>query len=78
MQERGKLDEDSDENDAFMIPDDMQQGPIAHAPLHISAAARRARNELRPEARVRDHQALVHRDQQAASSGGASGGVSCH
>jgi hypothetical protein len=52
-----------------MIPDDMQPGPIAHAPVHIGPVARRAR---------RDHQALVHRDQQAASSAGASGGASRH
>jgi hypothetical protein len=78
MQERGKLDEDSDENDAFMIPDDMQQGPIGHAPVHIGPVARHARDKLRAEARVQDHRALVHRDQQAASLGGASGGASRH
>jgi hypothetical protein len=71
-----------------MIPDNMQRGPIGRAPVHISAAAQCARVELHEEARdtlnwdvrdfqetVRDHQALVHRDQQA--SGGALGGASC-
>jgi hypothetical protein len=69
-----------------MIPD-MQQGPVGRAPVHISSAARRARDKLQEEARevinwdvrnfqetVRDHQALVHGDQQA--SGGALGGAS--
>jgi hypothetical protein len=75
MQERGKHDTDSDENDGFMIPDDMQPGTIAHAPVHIGPVARRARDELRAEARVPDHQALVHQDQQAASLAGDSGGA---
>jgi hypothetical protein len=89
MQERGGLEEDSDKEDAVhMIPDNMQRGPIGRAPVHISAAAQCARVELHEEARdtlnwdvrdfqetVRDHQALVHRDQQA--SGGALGGASC-
>jgi hypothetical protein len=69
IQERG--DTDSDKNEDFipdMIPDDMQQGPIAHAPVNMGHVARRARDELRAEARVRDHQATVHWDQQAASS----------
>jgi hypothetical protein len=62
-----------------MVPDDMQRGPIAHAPVNMGHTARRARDELRAEARVRDHQATVHRDQQSASSAGATGGaVSCH
>jgi hypothetical protein len=88
MQERGGLEEDSDNEDAaHMIPDDMQRGPVGRAPVHISAAARRARDKLHKEARstlnrdvrefqetVRDHQALVHWDQQ--ESGGASGGAS--
>jgi hypothetical protein len=80
MQERGEHDTDSDKNEDFipgMIPEDMQSGPIAHAPVHIgpvASCARDARDELRAEARVRDHQATVHRDQQAASSAGASGG----
>jgi hypothetical protein len=76
MQERGNT--DSDENEDFipgMIPDDMQQGPIAHAPVNMGHVARRARDELRVEARVRDHQATVHRDQKAASSVGATGGA---
>jgi hypothetical protein len=77
MQEGSVHDTDSDENEDFIpgiIPDDMQPGPIAHAPVHIGPVARRARDELRAEARVRDHQATIHRDQQAASSAGASGG----
>jgi hypothetical protein len=76
MQERG--DTDSDENEDFiphMVPDDMQQGPIAHAPVNMGHVARRARDELRAEARVQDHQATVHQDQQAASSAGATGGA---
>jgi alkylhydroperoxidase family enzyme len=76
MQERG--DTDSDENKDFipgMVPDDMQQGPIAHAPVNMSHVARRARDELCAEACVRNHQATVHRDQQAASSAGATGGA---
>jgi hypothetical protein len=89
MQERGRLEEDSDnEVGVDMMPDNMCQGPVGRAPVHISAAAQRAGDKLHKEARdslnrdvrefqetVRDHQALVHRDQQAAS-GGASGGVS--
>jgi hypothetical protein len=82
MQERSKHDTDSDKNEDFipgMIPDDMQPGPIAHAPVHIGPVARPACDELRAEARVRDHQATVHREQQVASSAGASGGaVSCY
>jgi hypothetical protein len=71
MQERGKHNRDSDKNDGFMIPDDIQPGPISNAPVHIGPVARGARDKLHAEARVRDHQALVHRDQQAASSTGA-------
>jgi hypothetical protein len=50
MQKRGEQDEDSDKNDGFMIPDDMQQGPIGHVPVHIGPVARRARDELSAEA----------------------------
>jgi hypothetical protein len=47
MQERG--DTDSDKNKDFipdMVPDDMQQGPIAHAPVNMGHVARHARDEL--------------------------------
>jgi hypothetical protein len=56
MQERG--DTASDENEDFipdMVPNDMRRGPIAHAPVNMGHVARRARDELRAEARVQDH-----------------------
>jgi hypothetical protein len=79
MQECG--DTDSDENKDFMpdmVPDDMQHGPRAHAPVNMGHVARRARDELRTEARDRVHQATVHRDQQSASAGATGGAVSRH
>jgi hypothetical protein len=79
MQERG--DTASDENEDFipdMVPNDMRRGPIAHAPVNMGHVARRARDELRAEARVQDHQADVHRDQQSASAGATGGAVSRH
>jgi hypothetical protein len=79
MQERG--DTDSDKNEDFipdMVPDDMRRSPIAHAPVNMGHVARRARDEIRAEARVRDHQADVHRDQQSASAGATRGAVSRH
>jgi hypothetical protein len=51
MQRRGGLEEDSDyEEGVDMVPDYMRQGPLARAQVHISAAARRARDELHEEA----------------------------
>jgi hypothetical protein len=51
MQGRGGLEEDSDyEEGVGMVPDNMRQGPIARTQVHISAAARRARDELHEEA----------------------------
>jgi hypothetical protein len=85
MQRRGRLEEDSEyEEGVDMVPDNMPQGPVVRAQVHLSAAAQRARDELHQEAReelnqdvrehqgtVQDHQAAVHQDQLA------SGGASC-
>jgi hypothetical protein len=84
MQERGNP--DTDENEDFianMTPDDMRVGPPVHAPVNVGDVARRARDErardeLRAEARVRDHRADVYRDQQSASAGATGGAVSRH
>jgi hypothetical protein len=84
MQERGNP--DLDENEDFianMTPDDMRVGPPVHAPVNMGDVARRARDklardELRAEARVRDHRADVHRDQQSTSAGATGGAVSRH
>jgi hypothetical protein len=61
MQRRGGLEEDSDyKEEVDMVPDDMRQGPV-----HLSAAAQRARDKLHQEAReelnqeVRAHQGNV-------------------
>jgi hypothetical protein len=66
MQRRGGLEEDSDyEEGVDMVLDDMCQGPVVRAQVHLSAAARLARDELHQEAReelnqdVREHQVTV-------------------
>jgi hypothetical protein len=66
MQRRGGLEEDLDYKEGEdMIPDNMRQGPMVRAPVHLSAAARRARDELHQEAReelnqdVREYQGTV-------------------
>jgi hypothetical protein len=79
MQERG--DTNTDKNEHFipnMVPDNIRIGPVVHAPVNMGDVARRARDELRAEARVRDHRADVHRDQQSASAGATGGAVSRH
>jgi hypothetical protein len=84
MQRRGGLEEDLDYKESVdMVPDNMCQGPVVRAQVHLSTAARRARDKLHQEAQeelnqdvrehqgtVQDHQAAVHQDQLA--SGGAS------